>query len=412
MRRFELRPFLACLLLLAGQAITPGAAQTQAPAATNAQECLALAAAKVDWSDRNVADKHRKLQLDTCRQAYAENGDDPRIKVALATALRGVGDRPGSIALLRAAIAQNDTEAMLDLFNNFNSFDRSLNEPDLIPRAEAEQALRRAAELGYPEAIWRLMAILTRGGPIKHDLANSRYWAKQALANPPKGVRPVDVQVAAGQLLSESDDAEERQRGIDLLEPLAKAGRGDAQAYLAVAIRNADPVRARQLLENARGTYPGAALAPLSDMLIKGEGGPKNERRAVSLLKGSAYDAQHAKWALGQLTLEGRLVPRDVAAAVKLLGPWSQWDYDTRLQIVRLLAENPDVQMAYPDHFIYRAIGDAELGEPGAMDALIALRLSRHVQFADKANGCVLAERAAKAGNDAAARRLDECRAR
>jgi hypothetical protein len=68
--------------------------------------------------------------------------------------------------------------------------------------------------------------------------------------------------------------------------------------------------------------------------------------------------------------------------------------------------------MAYPDHFIYRAMEDAELGEPGAMDALIALRLSRHVQFADKANGCVLAERAAKAGNDAAARRLDECRAR
>ena len=165
------------------------------------------------------------------------------------------------------------------------------------------------------------MAILTRGGPIKHDLANARYWAKQALANPPKGVRPVDVQVAVGQLLSESDHVEERQRGIDLLEPLAKAGRGNAQAYLAVAIRNADPVRARQLLESARGTYPGAALAPLSDMLIKGEGGPKNERRALSLLKGSAYDAQHAKWALGQLTLEGRLVPRDVAAAVKLLGP-------------------------------------------------------------------------------------------
>jgi TPR repeat protein len=405
----ESRPFLACLLLLAGQTITPGAAQTQAPAATNAQECLALVAAKVDWSDHNVAEKHRKLLLESCRQAYAENGDDPRIKVALARTFRGVGDRPGSIALLRAAIAQNDTEAMLDLFNDFNSFDRNLNEPDLIPRAEAEQALRRAAELGNPEAIWRLMAILTRGGPIKHDLANARYWAKQALANPPKGVRPVDVQVAVGQLLSESDDAEERQRGIDLLEPLAKAGRGDAQADLAVAIRKTDPARARQLLESARATYPGHALAPLSDMLIKGEGGP-NERRALSLLKGSAYDAQHAKWALGQLTLEGRLVPRDVAAAVKLLGPWSQWDYDTRLQIVRLLAENPDVQMAYPDHFIYRAVEDAELGEPGAMDALIALKLSRHVQFADKANGCALAQRAAKAGDEAATYRLDGCR--
>src|SRR5262245_45758900 len=194
MGRLESRPLLACFLLLAGQAITPGAAQTQAPIASIAQECLAVTAAKVDWSDHNVAEKHRKLLLESCRQAYAENGDDPRIKVALARAFRGVGDRPGSIALLRAAIAQNDTEAMIDLFNDFNSFDRNLNEPDLIPRVEAEQALRRAAELGNPEAIWRLMAILTRGGPIKHDLANARYWAKQALANPPKGVRAVDVQ--------------------------------------------------------------------------------------------------------------------------------------------------------------------------------------------------------------------------
>jgi TPR repeat protein len=410
MGRLESRPFLACLFLLAGQTITPGAAQTQAPAASNAEECLALVAAKVDWSDHNVAEKHRKLRLETCRQAYAENGDDSRIKVALAGALRAVGDRPGSIALLRAAIAQNDTEAMLDLFNDFQSFDRNPNTPDLISRAEAEQALRRAAGLGNPDAIWRLMTILTRGGPIKHDLAGARYWAKQALANPSKDVRPGNVQVTVGRLLSESDDADERQRGIDLLEPLAKAGRGDAQAYLAVAIRSTDAARARQLLESARGTYPGAALAPLSDMLIKGEGGPKNERRALALLKGSAYDSQYSKWALGQLTLEGRLVPRDVAAAIKLIGPWSQWDYDARLQIVRLLAENPEVQMAYPDRFIYTAIEDAELGEPGAMDALIALKLSRHVQFADKANGCVLAERAAKAGDDGAARRLDECR--
>src|SRR5262245_22665778 len=409
MGRLESRPLLACFLLLAGQAITPGAAQTQAPIASIAQECVAVTAAKVDWSDHNVAEKHRKLRVERCWQAYAEKCDDPHLKVALAGALRREGGRPEAIALPRAEITQNDTEAVLHLLNDFNSFDRNPNKPDLIPRAEADQALRRAAELGNPDAIWRLMAILTRGGPIKHDLAGARYWAKQALGNPPKDVRPVNVQVRVGELLSESDDADERQRGIDLLEPLAKAGRGDAQAYLAVAIRNTDAVRARQLLESARGTYPGAALAPLSDMLIKGEGGPKNERRALSLLKGSAYDAQHAKWALGQLTLEGRLVPRDVAAAVKLLGPWSQWDYDTRLQIVRLLAENPDVQMAYPDHFIYRAIEDAELGEPGAMDALIALRLSSHVQFADKANGCVLAPRAAKAGDGAAARRLDEC---
>src|SRR5262245_29943086 len=173
------------------------------------------------------------------------------------------------------------------------------------------------------------------------------------------------------------------------------------------------PSQSATPMQSARVSFSkarvGPTLAPLSDMLIKGEGGPKNERRALALLKGAAYDSQYSKWALGQLTLEGRLVHRDVAAAIKLIGPWSQWDYDARLQIVRLLAENPGVQMAYPDRFIYTAIEDAELGEPGAMDALIALKLSSHVQFADKANGCVLAERAAKAGDGAAASRLDEC---
>ena len=194
------------------------------------------------------------------------------------------------IPLLRAAIAQGDTEAMLALFNDFNSWDRHLGRPDLIPRAEAEGAFRRAAELGNPDAIFRLASILTRGGPF-----------------------------AAG--------------------------------------------------------------------------------------------AQHAKWQLGQIILEGPLLPRDVARAVKLLGPWSQWDYDTRLQIVRLLAENPKVEMDYPEHYLYSTIEDAELGEPSAMDALIALKLSGHVQFADKAGGCALAGRAAKAGDAEAARYLDKCRA-
>jgi hypothetical protein len=250
----------------------------------------------------------------------------------------------------------------------------------------------------------QLMSLLPYGGPIKHDLAQARHWAERLLVNPPKDMRPSDVAVIVGHLLSQSDKADERARNIALLEPLAKSGRGDAQADLAVAIRRDDPVHARQLLESAVRTHPGHALAELSDMLIKGGDGSQNEKRAVSLLQRSAYDAQHAKWALGQLTLEGRLVRRDIAQTVKLLGPWSQWDYDTRLQIVRLLAENSDVQMEYADHCLYRTIEDAELGEPGAMEALIALKLSRRVQFADKTGGCALAERAG--------RRLDERRAK
>ena len=402
------RSLLACLAVTAIQSVAAVTAHAQS--SPIAAECLRLNTAKVDWSNSEAADKHRKIWLDTCRQAYAENGSDPKIKIALARALR---DRAESVPLLRAAVAQDDTEAMLLLFNDFNSFDRNPNRADVIPRAEAEKALRRAAELGNPEAIFRLATILTRGGPIKHDLAQARYWGEKALANPPKDMRPVDVQAVVAEWLSESDNAEERKRGIALLEALAKAGRGDAQAYLASAIRREDPVRARKLLESARRSYPGAALAPLSSMLINGEGGPKDEKRALSLLQGwRASDAQHAKWALGQIILEGRLIRRDVTAAVRLLGPWSQWDYDTRLQIVRLVAENPDVKIEYADRFLYRATEDAELGEPGAMDALIALKLSSHPQFADQTGGCALARRASEAGDAAARRHSEKCAAK
>src|SRR5215204_1593125 len=248
MGRSMTRPFLACLALTAAQAIAPCTVRAQSLASSITSECLRLNAAKVDWGDREASDKHRKIWLDSCRQAYAQNADDPKIKIGLARAL---SDRAESVPLLRAAVAQDDTEAMLLLFNDFNSFDCNPNRPDLIPRAEAEQALRRAAELGNAEAIFRLATILRRGGPLKHDLAGARYWGERSLANPPKDMTRRDVQVLVGQWLSESNNADERRRGIALLEPLAQTGRGDAQAALAVAIRRDDPVRARKLLEAA-----------------------------------------------------------------------------------------------------------------------------------------------------------------
>ena len=158
------RPLIAFVFLCLGGAHAAAQTPTQSPAPPVVKECLRLKALKIDWGDRENADKHRKLWLETCRQAYATNGDDPHIKVALADAMT---ERTEFIPLLRAAIAQDDTEAMLLLFNDHNSFDGHPGRPDLIPRAEAEKALRRAAELGNADAIFRLATILTRGGPIK-----------------------------------------------------------------------------------------------------------------------------------------------------------------------------------------------------------------------------------------------------
>ncbi len=146
-------------------------------------------------------------------------------------------------------------------------------------------------------------------------------------------------------------------------------------------------------------------------MLLKGEGGPKDEKRALALLQGRrASDVGAVKAALGQLHLEGRLVPRDVDQAVQLIRLLSIWDIEALVQVAQLLAANPQVRLVRPGNFLYDLIEAAELGEPGALPALIDLKLSQSAQFADKAGGCKLAEQAAASGSAAAAQRMARCR--
>lgn len=72
-----------------------------------------------------------------------------------------------------------------------------------------------------------------------------------------------------------------------------------SKTQFVIAIRASDPVRARA-----------------ADMLIKGEGGPADPKRAVSLLSSwRASDVPGVKGALGLLYIEGKLVPRDLKKA-------------------------------------------------------------------------------------------------
>jgi hypothetical protein len=161
-----------------------------------------------------------------------------------------------------------------------------VNAPQLVKRAEAEHALRKAAELGHAYATLMLAVLLDRGDTVKRDPADAIHWAERAVANPSKDVQVADMQVLLGRLQVKSSDPAERARGIALLEKLAEAGRSDARTELAIAIRASDPARARALLEQALSGYAGGAIPPLADMLIKGEGGPANPKRTVSLLAG------------------------------------------------------------------------------------------------------------------------------
>jgi tetratricopeptide (TPR) repeat protein len=412
------RRFLAYSILTLIAGTSPCAAQAPGQSAA-AKDCLRIngtPADQIPW------DQHERVYnhwVEVCRQAMADDPDNLNLKHILGRALMATGQREEAITIWRKLGEKKDAEALFEIYDMYKSYYRSdLDKPQLVHRAEAEQSLRKAAELGHPYSIMMLAILLDRGDTVKRDPEEAIVWAERAAANPArdsdpiKDVRPIDMQVLLGRLLVKSSDPAKKARGIELLSKLGSSGRGDAAAYLAEAIRASDPVRARDLLEQAVRTEPGSALAPLADMLIKGDGGPKDEKRALSLLRGPlARDAEYAQAYLGQLTLEGRLVHRDVAEAVRLIGPWSQWDFDTRLQLAQILAENPDVQIRYPSHLVYDLTEETELGEPGALATLITLKLSRNNQFRDEEGGCKLVTETANRGDGDVAQRASECKA-
>lgn len=388
---------------------SPAHAQSAAVA-----ECIRFSGAEFDISNQEAFRKALKAWQDNCQQALAAEPSNPRVQVAAARSLTPDGRWEEAMPLLRAAAAAGDAEANYEIYERYKSYDRS--DPakrQLVTRAEAEQGLRKAAELGHPYSMWILAVLLDRGSTVKRDPAQAIYWAEKAMAKPPKDTQPIDIQIRLGHFLTKSAKPEERARGIRILEAAsAQRNRGDAKAYLARAIRADDPVRARTLLIEAERTFPGHAIPALADMLIKGEGGPKDEKRALALLQGRrASDVGAVKAALGDLHLEGRLLPRNVAEAVGLIRLEAVWSLERLVQVMGLIAANPEVRLANPGSFLYDATEAAELGEPGAREALIALKLSQNAQFADKAGGCRLVERAVQAGDTAAGKYLPQCRA-
>jgi TPR repeat protein len=332
----------------------------------------------------------RKAWLAACREAVATDSGD-KLKRILARALGSLGMREEEVPLLRELAERGDGSAAYEIYDTYKSYYRSdVNKPQVVKRAEAEAMLRKSAELGYPYGLLILVARLETGPTVKRSIPEAIQWAERLVANPgEEGI--VGAQIRLGRLLTMSDDPEQKARGIALLESRAEY-RDDAKAYLAQAIRADHPVRARQLLEKAMKGWPGAAIPPLADMLIKGEGGKADPKRAVSLItRRNAQDVPGVRGARGLLLIEGKLVPQDLVTGVELLDGWGRWDQDARIQVMGILAENPELTVTRPEGMLYNATEAAELDEPGAIDALIALKLSASRQFADKAGGCALA---------------------
>jgi TPR repeat protein len=419
----DARPLLLWLALLAivgiGAALlvsplslegpTPKAAAPEPVlTAENARSiCMELSENPKEYLSGEEWERRRERRTASCDAAFAAAPYDLTLKVRVALALSHAR-RAEELAILREAAAQGSPEAYYWIYESYKSWDSGhLDRPQLVTRAEAERSLRMAAQLGHPFATQMLALLLDRGDTAKRDPVAARYWAERAINNPASGISKGDLVALLGRLLVTSDKPEERARGLDLLERTSKAGVFGAKRELALAIRRDDPVRARALLEEALRPDPGGAKPALAEMLIAGEGGPADPKRAVSLLKGTRTAS--AEGMLGRLTLEGKLVPRDPQEAVRLIGYEGVWDVNVRTELLKILADNPEVRVERPENTLYRAVEAAELDEPGALAALIALKLSENAQFRDLPGACKLMETAVARGDQAWRSRLEGC---
>lgn len=356
-------------------------------------------------------EKYRQFMkdwIDTCEREAAIDSS-PAVQFGLYKALFFTDRRPEAIVVLRKLAATGDADALYDLYEWHRSWEKKdLDHRQVVNSAEATDALRKAAEAGDPRAIHIYAIDLAQGRFVKRDVDAAAYWMEKALARPPKHSTPADLTVSIGQLLSQSPDASSRARGIKLLESINRA---DAKGYLGLAIRDDDPVRARALLEETLRPWPGISLAPLADMLIKGEGGPADGRRALKLLQShsnkSAPSSINA--ALGKLYAEGKLVPRDPQKAAELMSGATQWSVEALIDFAQFVADNPAVQVHDPKRLLYEITEASELGEPKATPTLIALKLSSNPDYADKAGACRLVARAVQNGDDSARKFLNAC---
>jgi TPR repeat protein len=370
--------------------------------------CLLLSENPKEYLSSEEMQRRTERRRTACDMAFAAAPYDLTLKVKMALA-KPYEQRAEKLAILREAASQGSPEAYYQIYESHKSWDRGdLDKTPLVPRAEADHALRMAAQLGHPFSTQMLAVLLDRGTTVKRDPAAARYWAERAVNNPAQDATRGGLLELLARLLVTSDKPEERARGLDLLERLSKAGVFGAKADLAEAIRKEDPVRARALLEEARRPDPGGAIPPLAEMLMSGEGGPADPKRALSLLKSTR--TSRAEAALGRLHLEGKLVPHDVQEAARRLFLGSAWDVDVQRELLQMLAGNPEARLDYPNRLLYFAMEAAELDEPGALTALINLKLSDNAQFKDKAGACKLIETAVSRGDQAMAARLPECR--
>lgn len=280
--------------------------------------------------------------------------DDPaaqnRLGFMLLNGQGGAADASRGLALLEPIMSGKDTWAMLQLADVFA-------QGVAVPQsgAKAKQYFERAAELGNAAGLSRLGALYRDGlGEISADRALALDYFERAVAEEDetgriylammlleegvsqdvdRAVTLLDAAAGTGSawattiladLLIKGDRVDaDGQRALALLEPLAAQNNAAALAGLGNLYQAgagtvpADLPKAHGYFEDAAALGDFGAKSRLGMMLIKGEGGPADTGRGLTLLREvAAIGDGWAKIQLGEVLTSGKEAPVDAEGAL------------------------------------------------------------------------------------------------
>ncbi len=184
--------------------------------------------------------------------------------------------------------------------------------------AEAMVWFRKAAEQGLPQAQFAMAQCYEQGQGVQENLQDAINWYQMAKA---KGVSTAEAKLSTcyKKLAAGGRSAD------GMLVSLQEAAKnGDPEALFSLACfmrsRQYEPVQMRELLRNAVDSGHPKARLLLAELLLRGEGMPRDPAEAIKVLQPAADNRDpEALMLIGACARTGYGCPRDMDKAFQLL---------------------------------------------------------------------------------------------
>jgi len=363
--------------------------------------------------DFNV-EKLKVLQA-ACQTAWVGAPDKPRLHLQWLRVTMAI--RESNVGLLTPQVRKlaqaGGAEAQFLLYQLYRANSKAAQSSMMeVSREEGLKALEASAEQGHMGAIGELILLHRGVFGVKRDLKQVVRWARRMESAPPQGMSStahetdmraaMPMVIARATLEEDGFPATEQRAAFRFVDGLMKTGGKDAKeaSFVAVsALRSGrgtikNPGRAREILEELLKT-DGKAVPVLAQMLLRGEGGPPDGKRALELV--SRPDQRNSEIARGvkaEILLEGAVVGYRPQEAIQALA--GSYDIENAMRLAPLMIDYR-TRLERPEATVETLARAAETRSDAAL-VLARLKLSDNSQFSDADGARALLKPLADAG--------------